>query len=92
MMKGYLDSSDTSITTVNVANLPASITSVPYSVILYYDGDNGGNNRVGRYSISGTTTGNAVYSVRDAANTNYSGFFMPAHQPSTRSRAAHHPQ
>lgn len=78
MMKGYLDSSDTSVTTVNVANLPASITSVPYSVILYYDGDNGGNNRVGRYSISGATTGNAVYWARDAANTNYSGFFMPA--------------
>lgn len=78
MMKGYLDSSDTSITSVNVAGLPTSITSVPYSVILYYDGDNGGNNRVGRYSISGATTGNAVYWARDAASTNYPGFFMPA--------------
>ena len=78
MMKGYLDSSDTSITTVTVANLPASITSVPYSVILYYDGDNGGNNRVGRYSISGATTGDAVYWARDAANTNFSNFFLPA--------------
>ena len=78
MMKGYLDSSDTSTTTVTVANLPAALTSRPYSLILYFDGDNGGNNRVGQYSISGATTGNATYWARDAANTNFSGSFIPA--------------
>jgi hypothetical protein len=78
MMNGYLDSSDTSITTVTLSNLPASITSVPYSVILYYDGDNGDNNRVGRYAVLGATTGNAVYWARDAANANFAGTFLPA--------------
>ena len=78
MMKGYLDSTDTSITTVTVANLPTSLTAAPYSVILYYDGDNGGNNRVGRYSISGATTGNAAYWARDAANSTFQGAYLLA--------------
>ena len=51
MMKGYIDTNDTSITTVTVAGLPSSITSVPYSVIVYFDGDNGTQQRVGRYAI-----------------------------------------
>ena len=76
MMKGYLDSSDTSITSVNVANLPASLTSSPYSVIMYYDGDNGANQRVGKYSITGATTANATYWGRDAASSTYAGAFI----------------
>lgn len=77
MMKGYLDSSDTSVTTVNVANLPASLTAAPYAVLLYYDGDNGGSERVGKYSITGATTGNATFWGRDAANSTFSGVFLP---------------
>jgi hypothetical protein len=76
MMKGYLDSSDTSVTSVNVANLPASLTAAPYSVIMYYDGDNGGSQRVGMYSISGATTGNATYWGRDAANSTFAGAYI----------------
>lgn len=51
MMKGYIDTNDTSVTTVTVAGLPSSITSVPYSVIVYFDGDNGTQQRVGRFAI-----------------------------------------
>ena len=76
MMKGYLDSSDTSITTVNIANLPASLTAAPYSVILYYDGDNAANQRVGKYSITGAATGNATYWGRDAGNSTFAGAFV----------------
>jgi len=76
MMKGYLDSSDTSVTSVNVANLPASLTAAPYSVIMYYDGDNGGSERVGKYSITGATTGNATYWGRDAANSTFAGAYI----------------
>jgi hypothetical protein len=61
MMKGYIDTNDTSITTVTVAGLPSSITSAPYSVIVYTDGDNGTQARVGRYSI-----GDQVLWTRDA--------------------------
>jgi hypothetical protein len=81
MMKGYLDSSDTSTTSVTVAGLPASITGTPYSVILYYDGDNGGNNRVGKYSITGATTGNAAFWALDAANATFSGAYLLAQSP-----------
>lgn len=81
MMKGYLDSTDTSTTTVTVADLPAALTSTPYSVILYYDGDNGGNQRVGRYAISGATTGNATFWGRDAANATFNGTYLLGQSP-----------
>lgn len=81
MMKGYLDSTDTSITTVTVANLPGSLTAAPYSVVLYFDGDNAGNERVGRYSISGATAGNAVFWSRDAANATFSGIYLLGQTP-----------
>lgn len=81
MMKGYLDSSDTSTTNVSVTGLPSSITSTPYSVILYFDGDNGGSDRVGMYSITGAATGNAVFWARDAANSTFSGTYIPAQSP-----------
>lgn len=60
MMKGYIDTNDTSVTTVTVAGLPSSITSEPYSVIVYVDGDNGTQTRVGNYWI-----GDQTYWVRD---------------------------
>jgi len=55
MMMGYLDSNDTSITNVLVSNLPAAFTLSGYNVIVYYDGENGGSQRVGAYAIGGTT-------------------------------------
>jgi hypothetical protein len=81
MMKGYLDSSDTSVTSVTVTGLPAAIAGGPYSVILYYDGDNGGNNRVGQYSISGAATGNATFWALDAANATFNGLYTQAQSP-----------
>lgn len=56
MMQGYLDTGDQTVTTVNVAGLPASVTAPGYNVIVYYDGDNAGNSpqsRVGRYEVNG---------------------------------------
>jgi hypothetical protein len=55
MMLGYVDTNDTSITTVVVNGLPASFTGAGYNVYLYYDGDNGTNHRVGRYEINGVS-------------------------------------
>jgi hypothetical protein len=81
MMKGYLDSTDTSTTSVTVAGLPASITSAPYRVVLYYDGDNGVNDRVGKYAITGNPTGNATFWARDAANQTFSGVYLAGQSP-----------
>jgi hypothetical protein len=59
MMLGYIDTNDTSTTTVTISGLPASLTNQGYNVILYYDGDNGtggtGQHRVGRYEINGVS-------------------------------------
>ena len=75
MMLGYLDTNDTSITTVMVSGLPASLTGPGYNVIIYYDGDNGtagaiGSHRVGRYEINGVSQWG-----RDAGN-RFDGAFV----------------
>ena len=71
MMKGYLDTSDTSTTTVQVSNLPSSFTS--YDVYVYSDGDNGGN---GRTAI--VTMGTKTIHVTDAPFLNFFGTFTQA--------------
>ncbi|HEY7115969.1 MAG TPA: PEP-CTERM sorting domain-containing protein [Tepidisphaeraceae bacterium] len=91
MMKGYLDAADFSTapappasgntTTVTVAGVPAGIASSPYSVIVYYDGDNGGSNRTGKFSISGALTGNATLYGRDAANATFNGVYLQGQTP-----------
>jgi hypothetical protein len=73
MMLGYIDTNDTSVTTVVVNGLPASFTGPGYLVYLYYDGDNGtgtGQHRVGRYEINGVSMWG-----RDAGN-RFDGVFI----------------
>jgi len=69
MMLGYIDTNDTSVTTVGVNGLPASFTGPGYNVYVYYDGDNGTNERTGRYEINGVSMWG-----RDAG-VNFSGTF-----------------
>jgi len=69
MMLGYLDTNDTSITTLTVSGLPASVTGLGYNVIVYYDGDNGTSHRAGRYEVN-----NVSQWGRDAG-VNFSGTF-----------------
>ncbi|HEX8913277.1 MAG TPA: hypothetical protein VF796_13030 [Humisphaera sp.] len=77
MMFGYLDTAgNTAQTVVTVTGLPASITGAPYAVIVYYDTPNGTENRVGRYALSGVTTGANTLYGRDAASTNFAGTFV----------------
>jgi hypothetical protein len=71
MMLGYLDTTDTSITNVSVTGLPASVTTGGYLVYLYYDGDNGGQTRAGRYEIGGVSQWG-----KDTAQTAFSGTFV----------------
>jgi hypothetical protein len=54
MMMGYLDTTDATVTSVVISNLPVAFTLSGYSVIVYYDGENGTDQRVGQYSIGGT--------------------------------------
>ena len=74
MMKGYLDTSATSTTTVTVAGLP----SAPYDVYVYADGDNGTDSRTAGYRISGTGITTTTINLTDAASTNFGGTFTQA--------------
>ncbi len=67
LMKGYLDTNDTSTTTVSVANIPFHWRE--YDVYVYLDGDaNAG--RGGNYSITSLTDGTDRASVIDTTNWN----------------------
>ena len=71
MMKGHLKTSDTSTTTVTVANLPSAFTTPGYDVFVYFDGHNSSGRRVASYTI-GTTT----IAGTDAAGTDFSGAYV----------------
>ena len=71
LMLGYLDTNDTSISTLQITGLPAAFTSAGYDVYVYYDGDNGTQARAGRYEINGVSQWG-----QDAASTNFGGTFV----------------
>jgi fibronectin type 3 domain-containing protein len=73
MMKGYLDTSQSSTTVVTVTNLPSAYTNNGYSVYVYFDGDNGSSQKVGRYSVGTMTNWPS-----DGGNANFSGTFNQA--------------
>jgi hypothetical protein len=70
MMRGYLDTSNTSTTTITVSGIPALFTSTAYDVIVYTDHDNAVATRTGNYTIGGTTL-----TSTDNANANFAGAF-----------------
>lgn len=71
MMKGYLDTSSSSTTTINISGLSATYTVNGYDVYVYCDGDNGSSAKTGIYTIGGTTV-----TSMDAAKANFSGVFV----------------
>jgi hypothetical protein len=73
MMKGYLDTTNTSTSSVTIAGL----ASGTYDVYVYVDGDNGSFTRTGAYSVNagGAST---VVNVTDQGSTNFGGAFTAA--------------
>ena len=55
MMKGYLDAATAG--SVTVSGLTGTDFGNPYTVIVYFDGDNGAQWRVGSYTLGATTLG-----------------------------------
>ena len=76
MMKGYLDTSNTSVTTVSVTGLLSNPAG--YSVYVYFDGDNGGATRKASYRISGAGITTATINGTDSGGVNFSGAFRQA--------------
>lgn len=73
LMKGYLDTSPASITTVTVTGLPPR----GYTVYVYADGDNASYTRSGAYTISGPGITTTRLTLTDTAHTNFSTAFTP---------------
>jgi hypothetical protein len=74
MMKGYLDTSSTSVTTLTVSGLPPGA----YDVYVYVDGQNYEFNRTAAYRISGSGITATTVNLTDPANTNFDATFTQA--------------
>jgi hypothetical protein len=74
MMKGYLDTTSTTGTTVSVAGLP----NASYDVYVYADGDNKIYERSASYTIRGPGITTTTIGVTDRAGVNFGGTFTPA--------------
>jgi hypothetical protein len=75
MMRNYLDTGNSTTTTITVSGLQAN--SGGWKIYVYFDGNNS-ETREGTYTISGTgiVTG-SIYGI-DSANTDFSGTFIQA--------------
>jgi hypothetical protein len=72
MMKGYLDTTDTSTTSITVSGLPPGYTSAGYDVYLYADGGNSGtSDKQGQYALGGT-----MITVTDPPGADFNGTFI----------------
>lgn len=74
MMKGYLDTTTASATTIKVAGL----SSGTYDVYVYVDGDNRSYARGASYTLTDAGGTSSTIKLTDAANVNFSGTFTPA--------------
>lgn len=73
MMKGYLSGNNTSLTQVQISNIPASFTSSGYDVYVYSDGINPTATRTGDFTIGSNTL-----RATDEQNLNFEGTFVQA--------------
>ena len=74
MMKGYLDTANTTTTSLTVTGLPEG----SYDVYLYADGDNKIYDRGAAYALSGAGMTANTIQLTDPANTNFRGEFVRA--------------
>jgi hypothetical protein len=74
MMRGYLNTTDTSVTTATVTGLALR----SWDVYVYMDGDNGSLTRTGAYKISGSGITTTTVNATDSANTNFTATFTRA--------------
>ncbi|HOX58865.1 MAG TPA: hypothetical protein P5205_16800 [Candidatus Paceibacterota bacterium] len=77
LMQGYLDTGNTSTSLITVSGVKFPL----YDVIVYCDGDNGDAARVGRYVLSGATSGNATKYVGDPAYSDFYGTYIEVDSP-----------
>ena len=78
LMRGYLDSGDSTTNTAIVSSLPFQL----YDVICYSIGDNGSATRVGRFTLSATNNGvlaaNSTKYIQDNGSSTFTGTYIEA--------------
>src|SRR4029079_12872872 len=74
MMRGYLDTRDTSHAVVTVSGLPQAT----YDVYVYVDGDNPSLDRTGAYTISGPGITTTTVNLLDPIAVNFAGTYTRA--------------
>ena len=75
MMRGYLDTSDTSTTQVTVTGIPYG----NYTLVIYMDGGNYSARRNGKYTVVNPADGSVIagpYYNQDPPNTTFDGTFI----------------
>src|SRR6185295_6078012 len=82
LMKGYLNTTNTSTTTVAFTNLPAAGSPGPFGyatadVFVYFDGSNRSAVRTGNYQLATGSQPVRTIAAKDAAGTQFSGTFVP---------------
>jgi hypothetical protein len=75
MIHGYLDTNDTSTTGVGIDNIPYA----NYEVVVYFDGDNGGTSRVGKYTLTDSASNVRTIYGRDGASQNFNATFLQSY-------------
>lgn len=90
LMKGYLDTGNSTTTTVTVSGIPYS----RYDLVIYMDGSNDSDWRVGRYTVVDPANGSVLAGPifnRDAANSDFSGVYVQTPVTSTENLGANTP-
>lgn len=88
MMFGYLDTDNTSTTEVFVENIPESFVADGYDLIVYVDGSNGSQNRVGSYQVIVTGSETVTKFLKDGAGQSFEGEFVMADTAMAPEKAA----
>ena len=88
MMFGYLDTANTSTTEIRVENIPESFVANGYDLIVYVDGSNGSQSRVGRYEVIVPGSEPVTKFVKDGAGQSFDGKFVEADTATAPTAAA----
>lgn len=88
MMFGYLDTTDTSTTEVRVVNIPERFLADGYDLIVYVDGSNGPQHRVGRYQVVVPGSKPVTKFAKDGAGQSFDGKFIEADEAAAPATAA----
>lgn len=88
MMYGYIDTSNTSVTEIQVNDIPERFAASGYDLIVYVDGSNGVHNRVGSYKLLVSGADPSMKFIKDGSGQSFTGSFIEADSSTPPATAA----